>query len=69
MKNLSFWQSDLYRLVHLMRKNGGSYSKMDDLKKHYAQTFGTALTSKEVNHLIGDEIGNHDCMKKTFKSS
>jgi hypothetical protein len=48
---------DLYRLVHLFRKNGGSYSKMDDLKKDYQQTFGTALTSKEVNHLMGEEIG------------
>uniref|UniRef100_A0A914HJB0 Rap-GAP domain-containing protein n=1 Tax=Globodera rostochiensis TaxID=31243 RepID=A0A914HJB0_GLORO len=44
---------DIYRLVHLFRQNGGSFSNMDTLNKAYLDTYRTSLVSKERNRLLG----------------
>uniref|UniRef100_A0A183BL37 HTH OST-type domain-containing protein n=1 Tax=Globodera pallida TaxID=36090 RepID=A0A183BL37_GLOPA len=44
---------DIYRLVHLFRQNGGSFSNMDTLSKAYLDTYRTSLMSKERNRLLG----------------
>ncbi|KAL7077796.1 hypothetical protein ACQ4LE_003250 [Meloidogyne hapla] len=48
-------QADLSRLLYLFQSNDGSLSssKIDDLKRCYEKEFGCALSSKELNRLLG----------------
>uniref|UniRef100_A0A914M8Y6 HTH OST-type domain-containing protein n=1 Tax=Meloidogyne incognita TaxID=6306 RepID=A0A914M8Y6_MELIC len=48
-------QADLSRLLYLFQLNDGSLSssKIDDLKRSYEREFGCALSSKELNRLLG----------------
>uniref|UniRef100_A0A915LZQ8 Uncharacterized protein n=1 Tax=Meloidogyne javanica TaxID=6303 RepID=A0A915LZQ8_MELJA len=47
--------ADLSRLLYLFQLNDGSLSssKIDDLKRSYEREFGCALSSKELNRLLG----------------
>ncbi|KAL3107010.1 hypothetical protein niasHT_019406 [Heterodera trifolii] len=43
----------IYRLIHIFRQSGGSFSKIDLLEKKYSDNYGTRLNSTERNRLLG----------------